>query len=192
MTHYGDPEGTFSSIRTTASGNETESYRATPQFAVSLGKLTVMSIVTIGMYDLYWAYKQWDAIQRRENEDLSPLWRAFFAPVWSFSLFPRIQKLAEMHRVPVNWSGGALAVIYLLLCATWRLPDPIWLIMSLVTFLPILMVQRTINDLNAAVAPEAPRNGTYSGANIIWIFVGGVMVLLVLVGMLMPSSVLDR
>jgi len=118
MTGYGDPEGTFSSIRSAAVQTDVDSYRATPQFAVSLGKLAILSIVTFGIYDLYWAYQQWDAIRRRENEDLSPFWRAFFAPLWGFSLFPRIQKLAEMHHVPVNWSGGALAVVYLLLGAT--------------------------------------------------------------------------
>lgn len=191
MTGYGDPEGTFSSIRSAAVPGDVDSYRATPQFPVSLGKLVLMSIVTFGIYELYWAYKQWDAIRRRENEDVSPFWRACFAPLWGFSLFPRIQKLAEMHHVPINWSGTALATVYFLLGATWRLPSPISLL-SLLSFLPIVMVQRGVNDLNAAVAPDAPRNDTYSAANIIGIFVGGILVLLTIVGTLIPPSALQQ
>ena len=187
MTSFGGPERTFSSIRTAAAPNDVASYRTTPQFAVSLGKLTVMSIVTFGIYDIYWAFKQWEAIRRRDSESLSPLWRAFFAPLWGFSLFPRLQKLTAIHGVPATWSGSALAVVYLLLGVAWRLPAPLSLI-SFLGFLPILMVQRSVNELNAAAAPDAPRNDTYSAKNIIWIFVGGILVLLAVVGTVMPTA----
>jgi hypothetical protein len=55
MTQYGDPEGTFSSLRTAATQTDVASYRAAPQFAVSLSKLVVMSLCTFGLYELYWA-----------------------------------------------------------------------------------------------------------------------------------------
>ena len=36
-------------------------------FSVSLLKLTVMSIVTFGIYELYWFYKNWNLINQREK-----------------------------------------------------------------------------------------------------------------------------
>src|SRR5687767_15670126 len=128
MGMYGDPEGTFTSVRTAATPVDTTSYRAIPQFAVSLTKLAVMSLVTFGIYELYWSYKQWDAQRRRDTEDMMPFWRAVFAPLWAFSLFPRLQRLSDTHGVGVAWSGTALAVAYLVLHVTYRLPDPYWLI----------------------------------------------------------------
>jgi len=183
MAQFGDPEGTFSSVRGAAAPADVASYRATPQFAVSLPKLAVMSLCTFGFYQLYWAYKQWDAQRRREPEELSPFWRAFFAPLWGFSLFPRLQRLTAMYGVPATWSGSALALTYFFLNLMLRLPDPYWLV-SIFTFVPLMVAQRSINALNAAVAPEAPRNDSYSGANVVAIVVGGLFLLLAILGTL--------
>ncbi len=187
MAHYGDPEGTFSSIRTAAAPADVASYQAAPQFAVSLSKLVVMSLCTFGLYELYWAYKHWDAQRRREQEHLSPFWRAFFAPLWGFSLFPRIQRLTAMYGVPATWSGSGLALGYFLLHIAWRLPDPYWLV-SLLGFLPLLVAQRSVNELNAAVAPDAPRNDSYSGLNVLAIVVGGLLLFLAIWGTVLPPA----
>ena len=185
MTHYGDPEGTFSSVRTAATPADLASYQTAPQFNVSLSKLAVMSLCTFGLYEVYWAYKHWHAIRQREQEHLSPFWRAFFAPLWAFSLFPRLQAITALYGVPATWSGSALALAYFLLHMTWRLPDPYWLI-SVIGFLPLLVVQRSIDALNAAVAPDAPRNNSYSGLNVLLIVVGGLFLLLAIRGTLLP------
>ena len=183
MAQYGDPEGTFSSIRTVAEPGDVATYRTTPQFAVSVGKFAVMSLCTFGFYELYWAYKHWDAVRRREQESLSPFWRAFFAPLWGFSLLPRLRQLTAVYRVPATWSGSGLALAYFLIHIAYRLPDPLWLI-SLLSFLPLLVVQRSVNELNRAVAPEAPRNDSYSGLNVVGIVLGGMIVLLAILGTL--------
>jgi len=46
---------------------------------VSKTKLAVMSICTLGMYDLYWFYKNWGLVKDRNNLEIKPFWRAFFA-----------------------------------------------------------------------------------------------------------------
>lgn len=51
-----------------------------PQFAVSVSKLAVRSVFRLGLYELDWCYKQWEAERRRERADLSPFWQTFFAP----------------------------------------------------------------------------------------------------------------
>ena len=50
MSQYSDPEGTFASLRTAAAPADVASYRAVPQFGVSLAKLAVMSLCTFGVY----------------------------------------------------------------------------------------------------------------------------------------------
>lgn len=165
---------------------EIDAYRAAPHFAVSLSKLTVMSLFTLGLYEVYWCYKQWQAERQREHADLSPFWRAFFAPLWGFSLFPRIQGRAAKHGVTTSWSPTALALCFLLLNAAWRLPDPYWLV-SIFSFVPLLFVQQSVNALNAAIAPEADRNDRYSGKNVFIIVVGAILLLLVILGALAPD-----
>jgi len=61
-------------------------------------------------------------------------------------------------------------------------------LVSLIRFLPLLVVQRSINALNAAVTPEAPRNDKYSGLNVAMIVIGGLVLLLAILGTLLPEA----
>ena len=178
------------SVRAVATPEEVEAYRTTPQFGVPVVKLAVLAVCSFGLYEIYWSYKQWDALRRRERERLSPFLRAFFAPLWGFSLFSRIQPLSAAHLVPVTWSSTGLGLAYLVIHVSWRLPDPYWLV-SMLSFIPLLVVQHSINALNAAAAPEASRNDRYSAWNIVLIVVGGLFVLLAILGTLMPPPAED-
>ena len=164
-----------------------ESYRARPQFAVSILKLAVMSLATLGLYQFYWHYQQWKAIKERDREDLSPGWRAFFSRLWAFSLFPRIEEQARWNKIDLQWGGGLLAVAYLLIEVTWRLPSPFDLV-GLLSFTPLILVQMTINRLNAALAPEAPKNDEFSGWNIVALVIGAILLFLIAVGSFLPDK----
>ena len=48
---------------------------------ISTTKLIVMSLFSLGLYHLYWFYKQWKLARDRTGENLSPFSRAFFAPL---------------------------------------------------------------------------------------------------------------
>ena len=48
-------------------------------FAVSPLKLIVMSTATLGIYELYWFYKNWKLIKQRTESNIMPFWRAFLA-----------------------------------------------------------------------------------------------------------------
>ncbi len=175
------------SIHAVAVDAEQDAYGAAPFFGVSLTKLVVMSVCTFGLYQLYWCYKQWQAERKQSHEDLSPFWRAFFAPLWGFSLFDRIRSAAEFRRVEVTWSPNWLGFAFLILMWLWRLPDPYWLV-SYLSFLPLLPVQSAVNRLNSVAAPDAPRNASYSGANVVMIVVGALLVALAIVGAFLPAE----
>ena len=48
-------------------------------FATSPLKLVVMSTVTLGFYELFWFYANWQRLKRRRHPRISPFWRTFFA-----------------------------------------------------------------------------------------------------------------
>jgi hypothetical protein len=127
-----------------------------PLFPVSLSKFAVMSICSFGIYELYWCYQNWTRLRDREGLLVSPFWRAFFAPLWGFSLFGRIRDLADSEGVETGWSAPVLATLYLVLSISWRLPDP-WSLISIASFVPMLPVVRTtqrINDRQLSLATE--------------------------------------
>ncbi len=154
-------------------------------FAVSPSKLVVMSLASFGIYGLYWLYQNWVLERSHTNEDLSPLWRTFFSVLWIYSLLRRMGETAAAADVPHNWTAAITAGAYVLISCSLFLPDPYWLA-SLLVVVPLVPVQRSVNQLNACVAPEAPRNDTYTGKNLVLIVCGVVVFVLVIVGMMAP------
>jgi hypothetical protein len=155
-----------------------------PFFAVSTHKFVVMCVVTLGLYQYYWFYKQWRHLARGSVVPISPFWRTFFAPFWGFSLFAHIEARAQRDHIATRWNDLVLGIAYLLLPMTWRLPDP-WSLITLLAFVPLIPAQYTIDRINARHASAPLPNRGYSGPNVVGIIVGSGVVLLALAGALL-------
>ncbi len=157
-----------------------------PFFPVSPFKFTVMSFCTFGAYPIYWSYKQWQRIRAREDSDIRPFWRAFFAVIWMFSLLPIIQETAGSRRVVATWNGQLLALLYLIGNALQRLPEPWWLLYFLSVF-PLLPAVVTIERINTVAGAREGMNRSFSLVNILLGAVGGITLILALIGLLFPE-----
>jgi hypothetical protein len=156
------------------------------QAAAATHKFIILSICSFSIYELYWCYQNWWRLKRVSRESLNPFWRAFFAPLWGFSLFGRIRALADSEGVTTNWSAGVLGTFYLLLSVMWRLPDPWWWISfaALVPMVPVQQAAHRVNERYVGVATEA-RNESYSTGNVATIVIGGLVLVLAIVGSFM-------
>lgn len=175
----------MTSIRLAVTEEEKAAYAASPYYAVSITKLVVLSLCTFGLYELYWCYAQWARERSRTGESLSPILRAIFSPIWTFSLFDRINKRSMSSRIAAPWSANAAALGYLILTLVANLPDPYWLI-ALLSFVPFVPVQATINALNAEAAPAAEKNTAFTGAEGAITAIGGLLLFLAVWGTLFP------
>jgi hypothetical protein len=149
-------------------------------------KLLVMSLCTFGLYHIYWFYRNWKLRNDLRRRGVTAPLRAIFAPIFAYSLFEDVDVEVRRWGVSPGWNAAALAIAYFLLNLVTRLSDPLWLI-GLLSFLPLLPVQRTINEANARSTHPAPVNAAYSGLNIAGIVLGGILLLLAIVGTLLPD-----
>ncbi len=156
-----------------------------PFFPVSPLKLAVMAFCTFGLYQLYWFYKQWDHIASYQNRLVSPLARAFFSVVFCYSCFASVRDFAHLNVAPSRLPAAALTAAWILLTVASRLPDPYWLV-TLLSFVPMLAVQRRANAINASVHPDHDRNASFSALNYMAIVLGGGLILLATVVTLIP------
>jgi len=156
-----------------------------PFFAVSLFKLSILSVCTFGLYELYWFYKNWDVIRRREQRVINPIWRALFSVFYSYSYFSRVKEFKHPGVAPSGLPAGALAVGWGLFSVAWRLPDPYWLV-SMVAVVFLLPVQRRVNEINAAAAPGHSANDRLTPLNWIGIAIGGAALILAIVALFVP------
>lgn len=153
-------------------------------FPVSLLKLTLMSLATLGLYEIYWFYKNWKCVQENFGQKVNAPVRAFFYPLMSYSLFRRIRDHAAGAQLEAKLQAGLLAIAVFITAVLYRLPDPWWLV-SLLAFLPLLPVQSVVNQINARLAPGADANRRFSGWNIAGLITGGVFCVLAIVGTLL-------
>jgi hypothetical protein len=160
-----------------------------PFFAVSLWKLAVMSVCTLGLYELYWFYRNWQRVRVRSRKNFSPAVRVFFALVFCYPCFRRIRRYGVamgLHRGPPIIP---LALAWMIVKIIGLLPAPLpWI--SLSGFVFLLPVQAYANRINSEKVPTHDGNARLTKANWAWVLVGGCFLLLALIGtLLLPVPV---
>ena len=172
----------FARARVEAPAPETPLPATAELLAVAPSKLILLSLCTFGLYIVYWAWRNWRWVKEAGREDVTPSLRAWFTPFFLYSLLEHIEGEAAAQEIPAGWSDWVLALGFFLLSASWRLPDPYWL-MGYLTFLPLLLPQRTINALHAQ-RHGRPVTASYSAGEIALLVAGGLWFALVLLGQL--------
>jgi hypothetical protein len=170
-------------------------------FPVSTLKLALLSLASLGLYQLYWFYRNWSLEDERTKEGLHPFWRTVFAPIFAYSLFHRMyefagnssgnplgltQSAANREVIRFKYHPGFLAGLYFVLTICARLPYSLWTI-TLLAFIPLVLVQRSVDQINKVYAPAAPSNRKFSWKNILVLVFGGMVFLLAMVGTFMPK-----
>lgn len=91
-----------------------------PQFlTISLSRLIFLSIITGGLYKLYWFYKNWEAISDSGKRLFpGPFFRSVFAPFFAYGLFKRIYDDSSDNGYKGYYSPGWLTVLYWMLILT--------------------------------------------------------------------------
>jgi hypothetical protein len=139
-------------------------------FAVTPTKLVVMSIFSFGLYQIYWFYKNWQLIAKHEGRSYALLARALLSVFFCYRLFVRVRE-AGVAAGARGYPAGWLATLYVVTSVFWLFPDA-WLIIANAGVLCLLPVQSAANRVNAIDAPGHDRNGRFTVANFVVIFLG--------------------
>src|SRR5258708_10979613 len=112
-------------------------------FAVSPVKLVVLSVCTLGLYQIYWFYKHWALIKERSEPHIIPWGRAFFGIFWCYSCFEFIREDGRRLDVEPALPAGPLAIGWIATSLASRFPEPYFLIAFLSSLL-LVPVQRHV------------------------------------------------
>jgi transglutaminase-like putative cysteine protease len=55
-------------------------------------KFLILGVGTMGLYDIYWTYRNWHAVKLKNNTDIMPVARGIFSPIWFYPLFSALRK----------------------------------------------------------------------------------------------------
>tara|TARA_Y100001963_G_scaffold137017_1_gene200279 strand:+ start:345 stop:965 length:621 start_codon:yes stop_codon:yes gene_type:complete len=163
-------------------------------YVVSPAKFTLLFWITMGVYDLYWQYKNWYLYREARGEGGLPVLRALFSIFFAPPLFHRMAKEAREAGVEGGAPPTTLAVVYVVFTLASNLsgfsnaPGAAGVMVQLLglgTLLPLwwtlLQCQKRVN---ATVGDKTGRaNHRLTWANWIWIVLGGLLWLVTLLSL---------
>jgi hypothetical protein len=158
-----------------------------PFFSVPTARFVFFNLITFGLYQLWWFYKNWGRVKERTGKDLSPFWRAVFSPLFCFQFVRTVRSTSEKVAVQAPLSVGLITAGYLVLLMCERLPDPYWWV-SVLSFVPLLPVQRHITQLHEAMYPGFDSNAAFGKGHVITLLICTPLTALAVAGTFSPPS----
>ncbi|MNJ20318.1 hypothetical protein D3C77_146510 [compost metagenome] len=173
----------------------TEAQRAF--YTVSRTKFLTLFLLTLGSYQIYWAYKNWQQFKQSSGEDMWPIARAFFAIFFTHALYREADARIKQNGSTYNWQPGELATWYVMMVIIVNVLDT--LVRENIGFPTIDLIslalvplhgwvtwlgQRGLNE--AAGDPLGESNARFTPINYVFIVLGTLLWGLILFAMTLP------
>jgi hypothetical protein len=154
-------------------------------FMVGSVKLAVMMVATLGLYQIYWFYKQWDRV-RDAGDNVAPAPRSIFSIVFCYSLFRRI--IDSTHAVGLNTSipPSLLAIGFVVSSLMWRANGP-ESYLGFLAFVPLVAAQRIANAVARGQGSTEDRNTRLTWLNWVGVVVAAGFFALLVLGLALQS-----
>lgn len=173
-----------------------------PVYVVAPTKFMILAFSTMGMYSLYWFYKNWSLQRRAYGLQIWPVARAIFTVFFTHRLFRALDGEAHGRGYAPGWNANGQATLYVgLAIASYlssRLSDSanagtVFLLLSLglglASAVPLFAAQKVANL--AAGDVEGRSNGSITAGNSIVILLGLLLWATVVLGVFMGPAGID-
>lgn len=162
-------------------------------YVVSTRKFWILLIATLGVYKLYWFYRNWRLQKTIHGGREMPVLRAIFSVFFTHSLFRRVESDAAERDHSSEGGLDSMATLYVVAAvagyilerlAYKEIGSPVTDLLSICTLWPVGIAlsraQLAINSL--CNDPDGTSNHEMSGANFVWLVLGAILWILVLIG----------
>ncbi|MCU4369038.1 hypothetical protein [Acinetobacter courvalinii] len=150
---------------------------------ISLKRFIFLSIISLGLYELWWIFKAWRFFAIKDHLNIMPAARAIFSIFFLYSLFKKIREYAKAQGDVQEFSASWMYIGYILFALVFaNLPDPYWLISSvsfmflISAFVALNHAKKQDDQLNAVIQEK------FNIAKIFVIIIGSIFWILLLMG----------
>ncbi len=162
-------------------GNSLEQYSR----AIAIWKFILLSVVTFGLYELYWFYKTWKFLKERNNLNISPFWRTVFSPLYAGSNAEHVLNLSKTVNYQGSYSPIIIGLTYFGINLTNYLSKP-YMLIAILAFIPVIPIVRAMNYYWQQENPNLPQKD-FTAWQIILIILGAVLVIFTILGTFYPD-----
>ena len=150
---------------------------------ISLDKFILLSVITFGLYGLWWIYKSWRFFQDKDKSEIMPAMRALFSIFFLIPLFNKILKLANSSGYKQKYISTLLFIGYIIWNLLAELPEPYFLI-AIFSFVFLVPPFKALNfAVDYCDGFKVNEQKTYNGRQIFLLIIGGIFWILVLIGL---------
>ncbi len=158
-------------------------YGSGPLYVVAPYKFALLFIATLGLYQVYFFYKNWSHYKANTGEAMWPVMRGIFSVFFVHALFRHVDFKINHEDRKFSWNPGSSATTFVLLAilsngldraAGKNMGFP-WvdLLSYLCLFLLVAVLYRPVQAINLASGdPQGSSNASLTFANIIWLAIG--------------------
>ncbi len=129
---------------------------------IPIVRLIVLSIISFGIYEVYWLYKNWNYFKERDSLNIYPFWRGVFGFFFCHSLLRKIHGDNEARAFATpTFTPSVLATIWVVMVvlqnAMSRVPGLAAGIIAglLPSYLCFVPVQKFMNEVTSRRNPTA-------------------------------------
>ncbi len=180
--------------------NQADSSEVPGFYVVSKKKMVILFLTTLGIYQVYWFYRNWRLRKQATGEKIWPLPRAIFCIFFVHSLFRAANDQRNLGPVQLPvWNYGPQATLIVILfiisnvldrMSTQSIGSPLTDYLSLLLLLPIVAclasAQERINE--ACGDPLGESNSRFRVANYLWIVLGLLLWVSIGYGLIAPTE----
>ncbi len=172
-------------------------------YVVSTPKFVSLFILTFGIYQIYWFYKNFSHLKAYEGSDIWPVPRAIFNIFFAHSLFNTVKMYQDDKEIRYSWSPDGIATLWVTLAVANRIFEkliskeigfPITDIIGFLLLIPLcftlLKVQKVVNLVMGD--PRGASNSHFTPWNIVWMILGVILWGLIAVGYLMLFGLISE
>lgn len=151
-----------------------------------------MSAATLGLYEIYWFYRNWRQLGAYKELDILPGWRTagLFVPIYgqylAYDLFRNIRDLAKALGVDKSYSPGLILFGWLTLIALWFLPHPLWFF-GLLSVWPLVAVHKVLNSYWQKTQPGLAEKLEFAREEKFLLLLGGILLFFVFSKVFVPE-----
>jgi hypothetical protein len=155
-------------------------------------QFVLLSVATLGIYEVYWFYRNWKQPKVHKNLDISPGWRTagLFIPIYGLMLAYRqledIKNFAITAGIDKTYSSGWVLVGWIFFSILGLLPGPFGFL-GLLSVWPLTIVQQVLNSYWTSEQSELPHRTKFSGKQIVLLVIGGAFLILAVIGTFIPE-----
>ncbi len=111
---------------------------------IPLWKFILLSVITFGIYELVWFYRNWKILKNEQNLKITPLLRTIFSTIFAWSFASYLKKFLNEKNIAFNYSPILIWASYFVFRILWKLPDP-YSLLSYLTFISMIPLVKSMN-----------------------------------------------